>query len=294
MRPARSTATTASSDARSSASTSAAGVGAPGQRVGAAGRRPRRARRPGWAHGVLPVAGARYPAGGGARRAVRPPGARAGRRATRRLVDRRRRTPDPPSPTPDPTPLRFGRFRVRPVHGTAQTIAVPGRQPAAPPTRSRFGRPHVPTRTEPPRPLLSQGPATMGRGPGRHPTHGEQQLGVISVRQIREQEGGEQLLRTAVRHGWLVPMHPRGYRFAGAPRSWRQSLRAAIAAAGPDAWASHETAAALWGMPGFAMGSATPIHITVPRRRRAAWRGSRSTAASSSRRRTSPWSTTCR
>jgi very-short-patch-repair endonuclease len=43
---------------------------------------------------------------------------------------------------------------------------------------------------------------------------------------------------------------------------------AATLVGGPDARASHETAAALWAIPGFTASSATPIVLTVPRGRR--------------------------
>ncbi|HWC12471.1 MAG TPA: DUF559 domain-containing protein [Acidimicrobiales bacterium] len=44
------------------------------------------------------------------------------------------------------------------------------------------------------------------------------------------------------------------YRAAGAPRSWRQDLLAACLAAGPEAVASHRSAAALWDLDGIGPG----------------------------------------
>jgi very-short-patch-repair endonuclease len=52
------------------------------------------------------------------------------------------------------------------------------------------------------------------------------------------------------------------YRVAGAPRTWRQRLIAAVFAAGPGAVASHRSAAALWGLPGFPDG---PVDVLRPR-----------------------------
>jgi REase_MTES_1575 len=52
------------------------------------------------------------------------------------------------------------------------------------------------------------------------------------------------------------------YRLVGTPRSWRQSLLAAVFAAGPGAVASHRAAAAIWEMPGFPGG---PTDVLRPR-----------------------------
>src|SRR5205807_6916903 len=55
------------------------------------------------------------------------------------------------------------------------------------------------------------------------------------------------------------------YRLPGTPRTWRQRLMAAVLAGGPNAAASHRSAAALLGIPGFPEGI---VEITTPRRRR--------------------------
>ncbi|MDQ3570766.1 MAG: endonuclease domain-containing protein [Actinomycetota bacterium] len=49
------------------------------------------------------------------------------------------------------------------------------------------------------------------------------------------------------------------YRVPGSTPSWRQSLLAAILTAGAGAVASHQSAAALWGLPGFCAG---PVEVT--------------------------------
>ena len=46
------------------------------------------------------------------------------------------------------------------------------------------------------------------------------------------------------------------YRMAGAPRSWRQTVLAAVLSAGARATASGLSAAALWKLPGFGVGLA--------------------------------------
>lgn len=61
--------------------------------------------------------------------------------------------------------------------------------------------------------------------------------------------------------GRLVPVRWGVYRFAGAPASPCQELRAACLAAGPSAVASHRSAAAVWGIFGAAP---EELEITVP------------------------------
>jgi hypothetical protein len=55
------------------------------------------------------------------------------------------------------------------------------------------------------------------------------------------------------------------YRLPGVPESWRQRLLALVFAAGPDAAATHRSAAALLGVPGFGTG---PLEVSTPRPRR--------------------------
>jgi very-short-patch-repair endonuclease len=71
------------------------------------------------------------------------------------------------------------------------------------------------------------------------------------------------------RSGRLVRPAPNVYVVAGSPPTWRQRVR--VAACSTDGWASHRTAAALWGLDGFPPGK---IEVLVPygrRRRRGDW-----------------------
>jgi hypothetical protein len=56
------------------------------------------------------------------------------------------------------------------------------------------------------------------------------------------------------------------YRLRGAPQTWEQRVMALTLAAGPSAAASHRSAAALLGIPGFARSGAP--EVTTPRRHR--------------------------
>lgn len=62
-------------------------------------------------------------------------------------------------------------------------------------------------------------------------------------------------------NGRWTEVHRGVYRFAGAPVTWHQRVMAACLAAGPDAVASHRSAAALWSMDGFEAG---PVEVTSP------------------------------
>jgi very-short-patch-repair endonuclease len=89
----------------------------------------------------------------------------------------------------------------------------------------------------------------------------ERQLGLVTSRQARH-ELGRQRYRTAVATGRLIAVRPRVYRFAGTTMTWRHAVRAAVLVAEPDVWASHEAAAALWGLAGFRQSSMTAIDVT--------------------------------
>ena len=64
--------------------------------------------------------------------------------------------------------------------------------------------------------------------------------------------------------GAWIRVLPGVFRVAAFPVTWRGKLHAALLWAGPDAFASHESAAALYGLDGFPEG---PIVITAPRLR---------------------------
>jgi hypothetical protein len=92
----------------------------------------------------------------------------------------------------------------------------------------------------------------------------EQQLGLVTTRQART-EVGEHGVRALRARGALVRARPRVLRVDGSARSWEQSVMAAVLSGGEGAAASHETAAALWDMPGFRPGIGTALHVTVLR-----------------------------
>ena len=62
----------------------------------------------------------------------------------------------------------------------------------------------------------------------------------------------------------LERIHPGVYRMAGTPRTWEQSVLAAVLAAGTGAAASHRTAGLLWGLVEEAEGL---VELSVPRAR---------------------------
>lgn len=70
--------------------------------------------------------------------------------------------------------------------------------------------------------------------------------------------------RRAVIGGW-VEVLPGVFRLPGTPESWRQQLMAACLWGGPDARASHRSAAALFGLEGFREG---PVEIAASKQNR--------------------------
>lgn len=68
----------------------------------------------------------------------------------------------------------------------------------------------------------------------------------------------------AIDRGEIEPVHPGVARLHGTPRTRFQAIHAAVVAAGPDALASHRSAAALWGIERPA---ADPIDVIVRRDR---------------------------
>jgi hypothetical protein len=70
------------------------------------------------------------------------------------------------------------------------------------------------------------------------------QDGVISSSQLRDLGASKKALLGAVERSWLVRERNGVYAFAGAPRTWRRHLHAAVLATG--AVASHSCAATLW------------------------------------------------
>ena len=80
----------------------------------------------------------------------------------------------------------------------------------------------------------------------------EQQGGWIRVCQAQELGCHPQALRRIVRAGRWRKLYPGVLAPAGSPVTWETSLRAAVAAAGVDAVASHRAAARTHCLPGFA------------------------------------------
>src|SRR5947209_9801282 len=62
---------------------------------------------------------------------------------------------------------------------------------------------------------------------------------------------GADRAKAELRSGRWCPMAKNVYRLRGAPQTWEQRVMALTLAAGPSAAASHRSAAALLGIPGF-------------------------------------------
>jgi len=57
-------------------------------------------------------------------------------------------------------------------------------------------------------------------------------------------------VRHRVRSGEWSPVRPGVYAISGAPPTWLQAVAAVALSSGPHAWVSHETAGAIWCLPG--------------------------------------------
>lgn len=77
------------------------------------------------------------------------------------------------------------------------------------------------------------------------------QLGLVSVQQIRDLGGSRRHLERRVRSGLLEQRNPGVFQLAGCAPTWESRVLASVLAAGPGAIASHFTAAALWDLDGF-------------------------------------------
>ena len=86
-------------------------------------------------------------------------------------------------------------------------------------------------------------------------------LGLLTIRQLDAMGVTRQRRRTLVARGTLVPLGRGVFRHCAWSASWEQLVLAAVLAAGPDAAASHLSAAALWRFEGMGHG---PVEITVP------------------------------
>src|SRR5687768_628092 len=89
----------------------------------------------------------------------------------------------------------------------------------------------------------------------------ERQYGVVATWQLRELGADRNLQRRRVDVGrWEVAGH-HVIRLAGAPPTAEQGLLVSVLGGGPDSLASHESAAWLWQLPGFA----STVHVIRPR-----------------------------
>jgi very-short-patch-repair endonuclease len=87
------------------------------------------------------------------------------------------------------------------------------------------------------------------------------QYGLFSREQLCGLGVTKGMIQRRLAAGRWERMNPRVFRIAGAPESWRQSLRAATLGWGDGAVSSHRSAAGLWRLAGFEPG---PIELTVP------------------------------
>lgn len=89
------------------------------------------------------------------------------------------------------------------------------------------------------------------------------QHGVMNTRQLLARGIGARRLRALSERGVLEPLSPGVYRLVGSPETHLQRVLAAVLDAPPGAVASHQTAAALWNLPGYDLRD--EAHVTIPR-----------------------------
>lgn len=75
--------------------------------------------------------------------------------------------------------------------------------------------------------------------------------GILSTDEMLEAGASRRQVRVWVQTGRMVPVGRGAYLVAGAPTTFASRIMGAIAVHGVETWASHRTAAALWGIPGF-------------------------------------------
>jgi len=91
--------------------------------------------------------------------------------------------------------------------------------------------------------------------------------GLLTRRAVLAAKASERSWYRAIERGLLEPLHPGVARLHGTVPSVTQTIHAAALAAGPDAMASHRSAARLWGVP---RPDDDPIDIILPKRSREA------------------------
>ncbi len=93
----------------------------------------------------------------------------------------------------------------------------------------------------------------------------EDQNGAVSRGQVLAAGGSDRVIAAHLAAGRWTTLHPGTYGLAGSPDSWLRRLSAACLWAGPGAAVSHNSAAALWELPGFEPG---PVEVSTARRPR--------------------------
>ena len=96
----------------------------------------------------------------------------------------------------------------------------------------------------------------------------ERQHGVVTLAQVTALGLSEPTVLYRLRTGRWEVMADGVYRVGGSRRTWEQAVMALTLAAGPDAAASHRSAAALLGIPGFRRRGAPEATTPRPRRHR--------------------------
>jgi Protein of unknown function (DUF559)/Transcriptional regulator, AbiEi antitoxin len=96
----------------------------------------------------------------------------------------------------------------------------------------------------------------------------ESQHGLLTHTQLRRRGVSEEMIEYRLRTGRWERVADGVYRIAGSQRSWEQALMALTLSAGPRAAASHRSAAALLGIPGFAWSGLPEATTPRPRRHR--------------------------
>ena len=96
----------------------------------------------------------------------------------------------------------------------------------------------------------------------------ESQHGLVTCAQVTALGLSERTVRHRLATGRWERMAEGVYRVAGSQRTWEQALMALTLSAGPDAAASHRSAAALLHVPGFARRGLPEVTTPRPRRHR--------------------------
>lgn len=91
------------------------------------------------------------------------------------------------------------------------------------------------------------------------------QHGLLTRAQLTEVGFDHRVVARRVARGQWVKLHGNVLRIAGTPVTWESQVLAQVLAAGPDAIASHRSAAVLWGLEGIGRGAP---ELTVPFARR--------------------------